>query len=75
MERKMFYLTKELCEELEKAFGHGKVSSNIERILRNYLANPANEEKIRLAELNKELRRFNADFKKELELVAGEGHE
>ena len=62
MRSKQMYLSEQLCNMLDKAFGEGRVSANVERVLRAHLANPDQEKKLRLAELEKEVRRFNADF-------------
>ena len=63
------YVSEQLKTALIKNFGEGRVSANIERILRAYLANPKEEKKIRLMELNSELRRFNADFMEGGEII------
>lgn len=62
MRSKQMYFTEQLCTMMTKAWGEGRVSANVERVIRAHLADPANEKKIRLQELGRELRRFNADF-------------
>lgn len=69
------YTTVQLKEKLEKTFGPGKISANVERILRLHLENPAEEKKLRLRELQKEIRRFNADFMCGGELIFPEKEE
>jgi hypothetical protein len=63
------YVTEELHGLLNKTFGQGKMSANVERILRAQLLSPAQEQKLRLQELNREVRRFNADFMTGAELI------
>jgi hypothetical protein len=57
------YATDDLKRRLIKAFGEGRVSANVERILRHHLADTNEEKKMRLADLNKEIAHFNADYK------------
>jgi len=63
------YATEQLKKMLVKQFGEGRVSANVERILRAHLANPAEEKKLRLQELNAEVRRFNSDYNTQAELI------
>lgn len=62
MRSKQMYLTEQLCDIMSKAWGEGRVSANVERVIRAHLANPDAEKKIRLQELNQLLSRFNADY-------------
>ena len=66
MRGKQLYFTEELCKMLDKKYGEGKVSSNVEVILRAYLSNPLEERKIRWKELVQSLSYFNSDFKEDL---------
>ena len=63
------YTTLQLKERLYKEFGDGKVSANVERILRQHLDNPAAEKKLRMRELQAEIKRFNADMGENAELI------
>ena len=63
------YTTEQLKKLLTKEFGEGRVSANVERILRAHLLSPEAEKKLRLEELNREIRRFNADFMMGGELI------
>jgi len=63
------YTSEQLKKMLVKTFGEGRVSANVERILRAHLANPVEEKKLRLQELNEQLRHFNADYGMNLELI------
>lgn len=56
------YATEELKRKLTKAFGEGRISSNVERILRHHLQDSVEEKKMRLAELNQAVALFNHDF-------------
>lgn len=69
------YATEQLKKMLVKEFGEGRVSANVERILRAHLSSPENEKKLRLEELNREIRRFNSDFMMGGELVFPEKEE
>lgn len=69
MVQMQLYTTDQLKRMLIKQFGEGRVSANVERILRAHLLNPESEKKIRLAELQTEIRRFNADFMMGAELI------
>jgi hypothetical protein len=62
MQGKQLYFTEQLCVMMNKAWGEGKVSANVERVVRAHLMNEEGEKKLRLQELERELRRFNADF-------------
>jgi hypothetical protein len=68
------YVSESLHAMLLKMFGVGKMSGNVERILRAHLSNVENEKTLRLRELNAELRRFNADFSTGGELYFPEEH-
>ena len=69
MVQMQLYTTEQLKKALIKEFGEGRVSANVERILRAHLISPDEEKKLRLAELQKEIRRFNADFMMGGELI------
>ena len=69
------YATEQLKKMLIKEFGEGRVSANVERILRAHLSTPEAEKKLRLEELNREIRRFNADFMMGGELIFPEKEE
>ena len=72
MRSKQMYFTEQICDAMTKAWGEGRVSANVERIIRAHLANPEAEKKIRLQELNQLLSRFNADYNTKGELIFGE---
>lgn len=63
------YMSEQLKKALLKEYGEGRVSANVERIIRAHLSNPAEEKKLRLQELNQEIRRFNADYGVNAELI------
>lgn len=63
------YVSKELAETLEKSFGKGKISANIERVMRFYLGNPVEEKKLRLRELMAKVRRFEADYAVKIDVL------
>jgi len=69
MVQMQLYTTAALKKRLNDAFGEGRVSANVERILRAHLDNPLEEKKLRLKELNAEVRRFNADYGMRLALM------
>lgn len=69
MKSKQMYFTEQLCDLMEKTFGEGKVSANVERIIRAHLANPEAEKKLRLMEINKEIARFNSEYNMQGHLV------
>ena len=62
MRSKQMYFTEQICDAMTRAWGEGRVSANVERVIRAHLANPDAEKKIRLQELNQLLSRFNADY-------------
>ena len=72
MQAKQMYFTEQLCRIMEKAWGEGRVSANAERVIRAHLLDSEAEKKLRLAELQKEIRRFNADFFMAGELIFSE---
>jgi len=68
MKTLQLYVSEDLWNKLRRTFGEGRVSANVEKILRQHIGNPAEEKKLALMELNKQVRRFNADFDMRLEL-------
>lgn len=66
------YVTEELHGLLKKTFGDGKMSANVERILRAHLQDSIQERKLRFMELTKAVKRFNADFSESAELIMPE---
>jgi len=63
------YATDDLKKKLTKAFGEGRVSANVERILRHHLADDGEEKKMRLEEINSLIHKFNFDYKMNFELM------
>lgn len=57
---KQIYISEELNTMLNANFGEGKISSNIERILRTHLADPDNEVKMQYQDLKRTEKIFNA---------------
>lgn len=72
MKSVQLYITEELHQMIERTFRHGKMSANVERILRFHLADAGQEHKLRLQELWRALKHFNSDFGEEWELVLPE---
>lgn len=72
MKAKQMYFSEDLCDFLEKEFGEGRVSANVEKILWAYTNDSGAEKKIRWQELNKLLKHFNSDFQEGYELVRPE---
>lgn len=62
MKSKQMYFTEQLCDLMTKAWGDGRVSANVERIVRAHLADAAAEKKLQLAELQRAISRFNGEF-------------
>jgi hypothetical protein len=69
MDTIQLYITHDLHGSLEKTFGHGRMSANVERILRAYLKDPTQEKALRLNELQRALRNFNSEFGEKGELI------
>lgn len=72
MVQMQLYVSEQLKARLLREFGEGRVSANVERILRSHVENPVEDKKLRFAELNKAVRAFNFEFGMSLELMAGE---
>lgn len=69
MKSVQLYITEDLHHKIERTFGRGKMSANVERILRYHLQDANQERRLRLQELNRTLRLFNSDFGEAWELV------
>lgn len=69
MVQMQIYASEDLKRRLTKEFGEGRVSANVEKILRFYLEHPEEEKKMRLKEINESIRRFNADFQTNAEII------
>ena len=66
------YVTESLHTLLRRQFGEGKMSANVERIIRLYLSDPDMEKKAALAELQKRVRAFNGVWGMRFELIEEE---
>jgi len=56
--QKSVYFKESTWKRLDKFFGRGRVSANIERIILRYMENPEEDRKAKLADINKQLREF-----------------
>ena len=75
MEQKSIYLSESCWKILARRFERGKVSANLEKIIRHYCSNPAEEKKEALAELQYHLREFNGVWNESFELIKKESEE
>jgi len=69
MKTVQLYITQDLHGILIKTFGHGKMSANVERIIRAHLQDAGQEKKLQLQELNKQIRLYNSEWAENAELM------
>ena len=69
MKGKQLYFTELMIEKLEKTFGEGKVSANVERILWIHLKDPSAEKKAAMMSLQQHLKEFNSEYNECFELI------
>ena len=62
MESIQIYVSAEMSRLLRDAYGEGKLSANIERVMRAHLSTPENEWTLRYTALKKEVKKLNAEF-------------
>lgn len=69
--QKSVYLSSATWAQLDRHFGRGKVSANIERILRLHLSDASAEKKAALQKINRLLAEFNGVYSMRLEITEG----
>lgn len=59
---KQIYISQELDKMLHEAYGEGKISAGIERVMRAHLSSKDSEANLQIAEIKKACKRFNSEF-------------